>query len=350
MIIKIDIKGDLLDLIEKMIDDGKFSDIHQFIDIAIKNQIHEETNENKDFSDLQIQSINYSTTAMLEKSRQKLLHLLSDIPLEESELVCTPRDLIWSFYNRFFPIKVVTRALASSILTKKWILLSDFHEEGSKFAEFCSDKLKEFEEDQKLPRNKKLSTGLPMPKAEVRGLTGNKYDKKNTKYIASKMRFQDQFIGRFVKKDHVFYGACYEMGLMGVKIENDKVYVSLTDLGRDFALLENPILDNDELNCVFYDDEINFIKQKLIPRFKLEKMIIDKILKELKEKPLKSEDVEEIFENEILTYFDDKSQTEKLLDTISSSRVATMGRLSELRLVDWTIDSNGKSVYSLIKK
>lgn len=349
MIIKIDLKGDLLDSIEKMINDGKFSDIHQFIEIAIKNQIHEESNEIKDFSELQTQSINYSVSSLLEKSRQKLLHLLSDIPLEESELVCTPKDLIWSFHNRFFPIKVVTRVLASSILSKKWILLSNFHEEGSKFAEFYSDKLKEFEEDQKLPRNKKLSTGLPMPKAEVRGLTGSKYDKKNTKYIASKMRFQDQYIGRFVKKDHVFYGACYEMGLMGVKIENDKVYVSLTDLGRDFALLENPILDNDESNRVFYDEEINFIKQKLIPRFKLEKIIIDKILTKLKEKPLKSEDVEAIFVNEISMYFDE-SQNVKLLDSVSSSRVATMGRLSELDLVDWTIDKNGKSVYSMPKK
>lgn len=348
MIIKFDLKSDQLAAIKKMVREGGFSDIHQFIEIAIENQIREEFGESKTDWENQVSTNELqSLEASIEKNRQKILHLLSNIPLEESELICTPSPLIWSFYNRFFPIKVVARALAIAVTSQKWIPLSDFQNDGVKFAEIYSDKLKEYEEDHKIPRNKKLSTGLPMPKAEVRGFTGDKYDKKNAKYIASKERFQDQFIGRFVKRDHKFFGACYEMGLMSVKVENNIVYVSLTDLGRDFALLENPVLDNDQANKIFNEDEILFIKQKLIPRFKLEQIIIDKILHKLESTPLRTEGIDEIFQSEINNYFDNEDESAKLLDSANAYRVATMGRLTELGLVDWAIVDKGKSVYSL---
>lgn len=40
-------------------------------------------------------------------------------------------------------------------------------------------------------------------------------------------------------------GACFDLGLTAIKYQDETSYVSLTELRKEFALLENPILDRD---------------------------------------------------------------------------------------------------------
>jgi hypothetical protein len=186
----------------------------------------------------------------------------------------------------------------------------------------------------KMPRNKKLSTGLPASNLELLGLRGTAKKKKDDKIIRGRIRFMDQIVGKYVARDRSFSGSCFDLGLIGVKLDNQTCHVSLTELGREFALLENPILDRDSYESAFSDKEVRFIFHKLYSRFPLESKIIKKIVETLKKDTLTSSQIDVIFKDEKRNF-------------LTEERIATMGRLSELQLVNWDIDNKGKSIYSL---
>jgi len=187
-----------------------------------------------------------------------------------------------------------------------------------------------------MPRNKKLSTGLPIPKTEISGLKGIKKRKKEEKYQSSQNRFKEQFVGKVRRKEPYFSGACFSMGLIAVKFEAETCLISLTTEGKDFALINNPILDENNFEYPFSDQEISFILENIYPKFEAENRIIHQIIQALENKNLQSDDINEIFE----------SQNRK---DFRAERVSTMGKLSELRIVNWKINQEGKSIYSLNK-
>jgi len=349
VIIKLDLDADLVSKIEKLVKDGKFSDFDQFVKFALKNQIIEETGSGEGPKISATQTIR----SIIDKKTQEIAKMLSDIPLEESEIASTSSPLIWSFYNRFFPVKVVVRQILHSLSSdKKWIELGDIQEESFTFAESISESLKNYEDERSLPRNKKISTGLPSPSSEINGLRGAKRKKKESKLHASKIRFQEQFVGRAIKKPgyYAFSGSCFEMGLMRVKIEGERCLISLTDNGAQFAIMENPILDKEEYNYAFTKEEAQFISNEIIPKFELEKIIVDLILSKIQNKDLTAKEIEDMFIEQKKKFYQDivkdEKEMEKLLKEIVQERVSTMGRLSELRLVNWSIDKEGRSVYS----
>ena len=217
---------------------------------------------------------------------------------------------------------------------KRWIELGEFQEQGFEFAERIAFKLKEVEINENIPRNKKLSTGLPTPKLELIGLHGISKRKKEEKLHRGKTRFIEQIIGKDNTKDQGFSGACFELGLLGVKYDEGLCYVSLTELGKQFALLENPILDKEILIIPFSDSEIQFILKKIYPRFRLEAKTVHRIVDWLKQEKLTSNQLDQLFKDANRKYF-------------MKERIATMGRLSELQIVDWKIDRQGKSHYTL---
>ena len=135
---------------------------------------------------------------------------------------------IWAFYSRFFPTKLVLTVLADMITKNGGDPVSylDFRKEAYEKAIVVSELLKNFEhkwvneKDGKigLPRNKKISTGLPLPIDEN--------EKDRTKIIkseASKERFLEYFVGISIKqwnrKHHdkkKFNGALNSMGLVHI--------------------------------------------------------------------------------------------------------------------------------------
>lgn len=356
MLIKVDVNSDLLERIESLVKEGKYQDIYQFIKIALNNQIQEESAniKQKPFSENK-ESFTSQIRKHAVETQQDLMRLLSDVPLEKSQIPPPIQPLIWSFYNRFFPVKIIVNQIAIMMGTQNtWIELSQLHDTAYGFAESLSSKLREYEESHNLVRNQKISTGLPTPISESNKGRGFQRQKIQSKIIASKIRFIEQFIGKLTSKDppFEFKGACFELGLIGVKVEGTTCFVSLTDLGRDFALLENPILDHDQYDRVFSEDESDFIIKKIISKFELENTIVMKILTEIYEKnQLIADDIDAIIVKEYLQYHKrDKPKVKTELDSFEKEmvriRVATMGRLSELDKVKWTIDKAGKSVYS----
>jgi hypothetical protein len=169
---------------------------------------------------------------------------------------------------------------------------------------------------------------------ELISLRGMERRKKDDKLLRGRTRFMDQIVGKYVPKDQTFSGACFDLGLTGMKQNNSVSYVTLTELGRDLVLLENPILDNDSLDSAFSDREVEFIFHRIYGRFPLETKIVKKIIERLKADVLTASQIDELFGNE-------------KKDFLTEERIATMGRLSELQIVDWEIDREGKSIYSL---
>lgn len=75
--------------------------------------------------------------------RQELL----DFKLESSQIKPKPADVIWYFYNRFFPIKLVINQLAKIMVTQQnnWIEVGDLQVQSFEFAQEVATKLKNIE-------------------------------------------------------------------------------------------------------------------------------------------------------------------------------------------------------------
>ena len=254
-----------------------------------------------------------------------------------------------------------------------------FRDEAYDAALGLSDVLRTSEERIGRKRNKKLSTGLPLP--PPCGIKDN--DKTRKKVDASKERFKNHFIGMKTKvwtkrkndddKNDWFDGALNAMGLayfvakqigMEAKSKGGKakyeIKVGLTKIGKDFWLEDNYVIENYKQSSwdnAFYPKEVDFIMDKIIPKFPLEHIVIKNIMAELKkisdkksgENYLGTDKIDELFHNPILLWVCDKKnekvghykdiakEIRKSPPNIAPWRAVTMGRLSELNWVEWDI-------------
>ena len=369
MLLKVEIDNETFRKIQQLIDDGKYQNLYQFVTIAIRNQIHEEfvtPDSNIILSPTAEKRIPLGEATKLFSETKSmpeqildpnLRRLLENTIPSTSEVEVQYDDLIWSFYNRFLPVKIVIYQLATMVAGHgSWVELTDLQSLSYESALKISENLREYEEQHDLSRNQKLSTGLPTPLNELNGVKRIKERRKiEDKINSSRKRFMEQFVGKRIHlEDDVdkFKGACFDMGMMSVKFLGDTTLVNLTQTGKEFALLKNPILDEKRKDISFSNDEVEFILKKIIPKFKLEKSVVDRILDEVKRRPIKAEDATRIYKEEKGKYLKlaSKQEIPFLNDKLDKQqRIATMGRLSELGLVKWEIDEKGFSIYSNVK-
>ena len=155
MLIKFNLDSELVRKIQKLIQEGKYDDIHQFIKLAISNQIEEDFSVGKQVlinSDIDIEEPVEEKAAPEELSFDYLSNLdfneKSDVQKEKYEV------LIWSFYNRFFPVRIAINCLASMIKEdNKWIELEDFQKTATDIAQEVCKTLKAYEYENNLKRN-----------------------------------------------------------------------------------------------------------------------------------------------------------------------------------------------------
>lgn len=403
------IQYDLLDKhatkIEKLIEDERYRNADVFIDTAVNILLTWESDHPEDtikimqsmmpFTPSQENFMNqtmketevkrhfgkgeHTEVVELEKqnaltiSEQDYVRLQSNLDnaskfISESEIIKPDKiyeydgyPLLFRFYSRFFPIKIVIVVLANMMYEKKTtkVKLVDFRTAAYGIAEEISVQLTAMEKTNGTPRNKKISTGLPKK---------GKDDDDIGKIAQAQKRFKDQYIGR-IRKDRDTGEECVEgapgsLGLIYVFEENKETFVTLTDNGRKFYLMHNSVIRGNYKENAITKEESEFILNDLIPDLELEKQFIDtaqvtikkhkgkeritdvldeeflKIFKKFKAKNPKK--VEDYALNNLLTLADDITKKR-----IVGWRVATMGRISELRLVDWEINSSGESEYSL---
>ena len=282
--------------------------------------------------------------------------------VDDQEITYDSWPLLWNFYSRLLPAKISITVLGDMISSSKTNRV-DVHEFRVNVYDICeelSERIIDYERKYKRRRTTKFSTGFPVtvnPDPLKQGL--------------AEKRFKDKYAVSIRKKHGGAYhleGVLAALGLITVMRSNDKKhYVSMTDAGKKFYLLDNPIL-KDDYSSVFSDDEINYIIEKLIPERELEDKLVKRVLKSVKNFDRKdkiaiklNEDFLQEFNDFVKSYDHKEHKTrlvEKFIDKgvpddekpdppIIACRVATMGRLSELKLVDWSIDENGWSQYKL---
>ncbi len=415
MLIDFEISPDEIEKIKILIDSGKYSNIEQFIQTAISNMIKREAirdKENETYeTDSEISSYLFSQDVpkiqnKLESSEYiyELKDKINSFEVNKEINDFESRPLISTFVTRFFPIKLIIYAIAKHLIEtdKKWFKLEDLEQEVYDTAEMYAKQLKSYEENLGLTRKDKISTGLPLPESAKKGRRGRAVSRMNIKISSSRERFLNQFLGHSGKKytekkdgkdvqQFEFEpGQCMRMGLIGYmwNEQTGETVLSLTENGKKFASLDNPIIDKNEMQPLS-TEESKFILKKIIPRFNLEELITNSILQKFKEKSILDtntlEDVLETTKTELIrktpsaksefgiklfsdvkkiikcpkcgakVKFDDKEQAQicqknashKVKNPNTPERVAIMGRLTEMKLVEWIIGVKGKSTYKI---
>jgi len=255
-----------------------------------------------------------------------------------------------------------------------WVKLDDLRENVYNFALSLSTK---FYKNAPSGRPYDFSRGLPKPDEliEKKEQGPNRRFRIERKKESTRNRFLDQFVCRTGKVGKIskITGASVEMGLITIKPEGDSWLVTLTNNGKDFAHMNNGLLKigtldtNVKTEHVFLPQEVEFITKKIIPQFKLEKIITEKILSIKNSFTLT--DLENIFRDEKMKYLHEKykdsdldqiGKNNKLLGKkdvideltekyIEYQRIGTVGRLIELNLIVKDV-SEDEIRYVVLKK
>ena len=330
-------------------------------------------------------------------------------------------SLMHQSYNRFFPLKILVTTLALMIKENKtrWIDYIEFSEKAFDTALEFSDSLKAIKPGgKKAKRNIRISTGLPISH-ERDPASPTSWEDKIEKDEKSKQRFFDCYVGpkaltfqRMIETAErefthsiqsgdpkwVFSGALNETGLVHISDIEGHLEITLSKLGFEFFALDNPLISGIKISCgickacidgcefdcdektifgkgkIIYDldkktfsnKEIDFIEKKIIPRFKLEKIIVEDVLDSMKNKSeVDTEHLDKVIKKTIKKWVVEnktKAVDEKIMtvkegnivfdeDKVHSYRIATMGRLAEIGKVNWEIKkgNSGKaeSFYSI---
>ena len=351
--------------------------------------------------------LNDTSSTISELSLEKKITELSDAKIDKDSNIHgkLPYDeypIIWAFYSRFFPVKVVVSVLADMIADNngEMVEYDQLREKAYTVALGLSESIKDYEDKWSRKRNVKISAGLQQRPIDERYLSPRKRLEKMNKFNSSKDRFQNHFVGMseetWNKKQNskpdqksienkkpaknengiaYFDGALNAMGLANFVVEkvgekNDsfqyKIKVGLTPKGAEFYRKRNPVLVNymdrrGHVDVALFPSESTFIKNDIIPKFSLEEMFVSKIEKELKGKTLGAKEIDSAFVTVVIDWLqkeeekDVKSPWYSTINGIRSDesliipwRVATMGRLSEMGIVNWEIErKTGGSQFSL---
>lgn len=343
MIVQIRIEPETQERIRKLIENGQYKNIHDFVGLAIDNQIQLDLENNALSTQDNSYLLSESQISLKDKTN---FNTLDNFDVPQIDINITDEiffdkniqfevygpgasSLIWIFQNRFFPVKVALQGLSHLINSEKSDAV-EFDLWKTYAAEFALDVSSKLYD--KFDGKHEANVGLPSAKQKV----ANKFIKKRNKDIlitqkleTSKKRFSDQFIGRIIHKDSkenklYFSGACFEMGLVtsqGFTDDPLNPKITLTKTGLEFLKLQNPIfeiLKNGKTSIsdnIFSDQESNFIQENLISRFELEKQIIDSILTLGKQK-IKITTIHDIFLNLKRDYAIETFKDEKILHYI----------------------------------
>lgn len=273
--------------------------------------------------------------------------------------------ILFYFYSRILPAKIVLAVLADMLRESKGlsVRLDELRPRAFDIAQEFSGKLSKLEEGK--TREKLISTGLPKEKKA--------YNEEDdiTKKAGVRKRFCDQFVGKIRKDKETgvehLEGILSALGFIETFTEDDKDRVYMTENGIKFYLLENPVLNEDNPPTSLSHDECNFIFDEVVPKLKLENEFIkvalktvklhdgsknpseitnilnEEFLKKHKEFVAKHPKLVEDFRLNHLKSLRDKDTKNKIV----AWRVATMGRLTELQKVKWTIRKN-ESEYQIV--
>jgi hypothetical protein len=312
-----------VDPISRLIKDGKYRTVQDFVLTAILNQLYleEETGtSNVSGAPLITETLGSSkTTFGKSKSIYQLLSPdianVSTVPLPEPDRVGSRLDGLW---NRLFPIKISTRVLANMLRGNgPTVPLERLQSNASSVARELGKLLLKKERDLGRKRTEMISTALPTRRNEFK----------------ARLRFESHFVGslskRTVENRTVILagGAPATLRFMNITVEGSgQVVVGLTAAGLAFAKLPNPVMDQDEVNAPFSDEERHFLLDHIKSELPDETRLVRFALGLIKEGSNQPESLHSHLKREL--------QEANLNDTeLVTLRTGLLSRMAELRLL-----------------
>jgi len=315
----------------------------------------------------------------LTNAQKHVKHL--EIPKEiPDEFVYDGWPMLFTHYSRILPAKIGLLALGELMLkeNRDKVNFELFKRKAFDICEEVARKQKKVEKEDGTTRENKISTGLPTPYDEPTS-TPKQEDYEN--------RYKERYFGKIKrnKKDSQYYfeGLMSSLNLIRIMKVGKDYEVTFTEQGREFYMLENPILSGHSVSKSFSFEEKKFLLEKIIPHRELELNLIQGALKIIAAKEEVSIDItkvlDQLFQEKIQEFCDtneDHRHIEKLNEEITRTisitveiekinrqidgekdekikkelrlrskkqtpieaiRIGTMGRISELGLVQWEI-------------
>jgi Arc/MetJ-type ribon-helix-helix transcriptional regulator len=310
----IDISPQLAEQLGGIVSSGKYRTVQDFVKVAVENQLYLESKGSQELG-LVSELSTPKDSEMKRSSRDstsdvlRLPHALSQIKTIAVSGVERPKYL-WGQYNRFLPVKVVTRVAANLLAERdsETVPLAELQEVAAEAARQFG---KVVERSDRLAGRKRgtiLSAGLPVGKEEEK----------------AKARFKTQFVGSIVKNR--MEGASPALKFIEMKRDSSRsAWAGITDFGLKFASLSNPVLDNNRSESPFSHEEVGYLLDHIWKEVPQEANLMQYILERVKEGIATPEEL-----NQKLHY--DRLRDWKHNEVITM-RAGLVSRLSELGLL-----------------
>ena len=320
-------------------------------------------------SDNEFENIQNNLDATREFIKQINFNEISKEEYDEIKFDGWP--LLFTHYSRLLPVKIAISLLGNMMREQRTpvINFNDFRARAYDLAEEISKKLTVYEKENKKTREEKISTGLPRPSL---------INEVTAKHALAEQRYKDRYFGKLKKNqdsgEPTFEGALMALGVIKIFGKKKDVLITLTDSGKKFYLLDNPIINGTNFPA-FSNEEREFLVTKIIPNRPLETKLIKTATEIITYEDALSSDITDTldveFENTLKNFvkssndkkFTDKIQRDIIDKTteikqnnegkqtpVEACRIATMGRLTELGVVSWDINKEGKSEYEIADK
>ncbi len=227
-----------------------------------------------------------------------------------------PNKWIFGMYNKLLPAKANCRALAHLLKdTNGSVRYNYARSEISKWAFKLGDYLKIIDSKSDLSRDEALSTAFPISK------------KDREKSIS---RYLNQFLGNVNKEGHI-NSLLVSLKLINYKPSKDPE-IMLTDVGWQFAELENPLLDNIQsgTNQKFSDSEINCMLRHISNNIYIEDYTYRKIILLIQE----GNNTPNKLDSALSPTLQNKETGNSTKSFLSSQRSGAISRMVDLTLVE----------------
>ena len=236
----------------------------------------------------------------------------------------------WLFgqYNRLLPAKVSVRALcvAASAEGRDSLKLESISARIAETAAIFGDHLRRLDSNAGVHRDDAMSTAFPET-----GADGQK----------GRVRYQNHFVGHTVKGEQG--GLLVGLKLAVIQVVKNKPCILPTKAGWNFALLENPVLDNVASgNERFTSAERNFLLQHVRSFVSAERFAYYVILEML----LRGVISPEAMTTELFKLLSPGRKSEEAKEFVNTQRSGVLGRMTDLGLI--VHDRNGRNVNRII--
>lgn len=357
----VDVSQNQSDIINRLVEDGRYPSVGQFIATAIANQIYIEGTDaemkpssstekphrsvlhhdpkstrlrgskplsvTKKFHD---EDGYPESTTMVElklpakKIRPPTMSMPNFDQLAASLSVSNENDSwLWGQINKILPIKVGARVLYLLLLDSgESIELEQFREKAAEMAVNVGDMIREHEYKKDKKRDERISAGLPG----------------GPEPFKSKNRFKSHFLG-YMRKDGKLDGGMCILKLINMrKDDRGRLMVGLTEAGVDFACLENPPMDLRDLDHSLAKQEIDFYLKHVQTNVPGEFRALRWLLKTVAEGVAVRDEISKKLKAEMGNLWGASEAV------ISTQRAGLTSRASELGLISTTKTGVGVSV------